>query len=427
MGAWALVFSEAFYHCASKSNLGNFMEKPWQTDDWFVSPYNFEGIPAIKSKPPKTLTFHDVTMRDGEQQAGVVLTKHDKVAMGRALNRAGIDRIEVGIPGTSLEDREAMRALIAASLDADLYSWCRNNKLDIVAAKECGSYGITIELPASDVMMRGAYSTTLDEMLSKALENADYARSEGMKVLLLLVDATRAEFGVLKRIVQEADKACDSLAISDSFGVATPAAIYALASKFKDMTTKPLEIHCHNDFGLATANTLAAVAAGVSVAHVTVNGMGERAGNTSLGEVALGAKLLMGIDVGVKLDELYRLSKTVASISGFAVPPNKPIVGENVFNVESAQSAQWLSSPTKGAMAYPFRGELIGHPEFRLILSKKSGPHNLDLKLHELGLSVPKDRYPEILGRIYEKSLQKRGAVSDDEFIEILQDLDLYK
>ncbi len=130
------------------------MEKQWQTEKWFVSPYNFEEIPAFKNNAPKSLVFHDVTLRDGEQQAGVVLTKHDKIAVGRALNRAGIDRIEVGIPGTSLEDREAMRALVAATLEARLYSWCRNNKLDIAAAKECESYGVTIELPASTVMMK---------------------------------------------------------------------------------------------------------------------------------------------------------------------------------------------------------------------------------------------------------------------------------
>lgn len=403
------------------------MEKQWQTEKWFVSPYNFEEIPAFKNNAPESLVFHDVTLRDGEQQAGVVLTKHDKIAIGRALNRAGIDRIEVGIPGTSLEDREAMRALVAATLDAKLYSWCRNNKLDIAAAKECESYAVTIELPASTVMMKGAYATTIDETLAKVLEHADYARSEGLHVLLLLIDATRSDLTMLKRIARDADKACESFAISDSFGVATPTAIYALISKFKEMTAKPVEIHCHNDFGLATANTLAAVAAGASVAHVTVNGMGERAGNTSLGEVALGAKLLMGMDVRVKLEELYRLSNSVANISGFAVPPNKPIVGENVFNIESAQSAQWLAKPPKGAMAYPFRGGMIGHPEFKLMLSKKSGPYNLDLKLAELRINVPKERYPEVLGRIYEKSLQKRGPVSDDEFLDILQDLDLYK
>jgi len=403
------------------------MEKQWQTEKWFVSPYNFEEIPAFKNNAPESLVFHDVTLRDGEQQAGVVLTKHDKIAIGRALNRAGIDRIEVGIPGTSLEDREAMRALVAATLDAKLYSWCRNNKLDIAAAKECESYAVTIELPASTVMMKGAYATTIDETLAKVLEHADYARSEGLKVLLLLIDATRSDLTMLKRIARDAERTCESFAISDSFGVATPTAIYALISKFKEMTAKPVEIHCHNDFGLATANTLAAVAAGASVAHVTVNGMGERAGNTSLGEVALGAKLLMGMDVRVKLEELYRLSNSVANISGFAVPPNKPIVGENVFNIESAQSAQWLANSPKGTMAYPFRGGMIGHPEFKLMLSKKSGPHNLDLKLAELRISVPKERYPEVLGRIYEKSLQKRGPVSDDEFLDILQDLDLYK
>jgi isopropylmalate/homocitrate/citramalate synthase len=180
---------------------------------------------------------------------------------------------------------------------------------------------------------------------------------------------------------------------------------------------------------LATSNTLAAVLGGASVAHVTVNGLGERAGNTALGEVALGAKLLLGLDVKIKLDELYKLSKIVSEISGFPVSPNKPIVGENVFNIESAQSAQWLATTEEGgySLAYPFSKEIIGHPEQKVLLSKKSGPYNLRLKLAELGLNVPEEKFPEVLGIIYEKSLQKKGALTDDEFLEVLEDLGLYK
>jgi len=130
---------------------------------------------------------------------------------------------------------------------------------------------------------------------------------------------------------------------------------------------------------------------------------------------------------GIKLGELYRLSNTMAEVSGFAVPPNKPVVGANVFNVESAQAAQWLAKGAEGAAAYPFSRDLIGNPEFKLMLSKKSGPYNVKLKLEELGLKVAESKYPEILGRIYERSLQKKGSLTDDEFLEILQDMGIYK
>lgn len=403
------------------------MAKPWQSEKWFVSPTNFEEEVRKNFSPPQRVLFHDVTLRDGEQQAGVIFSRYDKVVVGRALDRAGVDRIEVGTPGTSNEDREAMRSLVAASLDAELYSWCRNNRLDIAAAKDCGSQGVTIEVPASKLMIEEAYSTTLDELLRSVPENAEYAKSEGMKVLLLLVDATRSEMETLQRIVKEAERYCDSIALSDTFGVALPNAITFLVGRLRGYTNKPIEIHCHNDFGLATANTLAAVAAGASAVHVTVNGMGERAGNTPLGEVALGVKLLLGVESRIRLNELYRLSNVVAQYSGFPVPPNKPVVGANIFRVESAQSAQWVARGKEGILAYPFSKDLVGNPEFKVMLSKKSGPYNVKLKLQELGIEIPEERYPEILGLIYERSVGKKGALTDEEFLEILQDLGLYQ
>ncbi|MDI9644346.1 MAG: pyruvate carboxyltransferase [Candidatus Verstraetearchaeota archaeon] len=402
------------------------MDKPWITPKWFVSPFNYDSEMVPKAADIKKVIFHDVTLRDGEQQAGVVLTKYDKIAIGRALNRAGVDRIEVGIPGLSMEDREAMRSLVAASLDCRLFSWCRNNRLDIAAAKECESWGVTIEIPASEVMIKGSYKTSLEEVVSKTAENAEYALTEGMHVVLLLVDSTRSDLNTIREIISGTEKYSDSIALSDSFGVSLPTAMYGLVKKAREMTTKPIEVHCHNDFGLATANTLAGVAAGASCVHVTVNGMGERAGNTSLGEVALGLRLLMGIESNVKLGELYRLCRTVADVTGFPIPLNKPIVGENVFNVESAQSAQWMYNLEEGYMSYPFAIDLVGHPEPKIILSKKSGPYNLEMKLKELGLSVPREKFPAILGRIYEVSMLKRGTISDEEFLEILQELGLY-
>ncbi|MCX8181734.1 MAG: hypothetical protein N3D12_01320 [Candidatus Methanomethyliaceae archaeon] len=403
------------------------MTHHWQSEKWFVSPINFQEEIRKDFSPPEKVVFHDVTLRDGEQQAGVIFSKYDKLVVGRALDRAGVDRIEVGTPGTSNDDREAMRSLVAASLDAELYSWCRNNRLDIAAAKECGSQGVTIEVPASKLMIKEAYSTSMEELLRTLPDNAQYAKSEGMKVLLLLVDATRSDLETLSRIVKETEKYCDSIAVSDTFGVALPNAVSFLVRRLKGVTNKPLEIHCHNDFGLATANTLAAVAAGASGVHVTVNGMGERAGNTPLGEVALGVKLLLGVESNIRLGELYRLSNLVSQYSGFPVPPNKPVVGANIFKVESAQAAQWLARGKEGILAYPFSKDLVGNPEFKVILSKKSGPYNVRLKLQELGIEVPQEKYPEILGLVYERSLGKKGALTDEEFLEILQDLGLYQ
>ena len=393
---------------------------------WFVSPFNYDEDLRKKFSLPKKVIFHDTTLRDGEQQAGIIFSKYDKMAIAKALNRIGIDRIEVGIPGISSDDREVIRALIAASLDAKIYSWCRNNKSDISVAKECGSQGVIIEVPASKQMIEKVYSTSIEELESILPDNVQYAKSEGMDVSVLLVDATRSDIEMIKRIINAIEKYCDGIAISDTFGSITPLAMFNFISKIKEFTKKPIEIHCHNDFGLATANTITAVAAGALCVHTTVNGIGERAGNTPLGEVAIALKLLMGVESNIKLKELYRIAHMIAQYSGSQVPSNKPVVGQNIFRVESEQAAKWL---IKGEplIAYPFAKELIGSPKLEITLSKKSGPNTLQLKLNELKINIPEEKYPEILSRVYQQSVEKRSALTDEEFLEILETLGIYK
>lgn len=402
------------------------MATPWKSEKWFVSPFNYEEEIRKKLFLPEKVVFHDVTLRDGEQQIGVIFNKYDKVAIARALNRAGVDRIEVGMPGTSEEDREAIKAIVTASLEAEIFSWCRNNKLDIEAAKECGSNGVIIETPSSPLMIEKAYSTNLENLKTEISENAQIAKSEGMKVVLLLVDATRSSLDVLREIISASERYCDGIAISDTFGSILPFSMFYLIRRIKEFTNKPIEIHCHNDFGLATANTIAAVSAGASCVHVTVNGIGERAGNAPLGEVAMALKLLLGVNCNIKLEELYRLANIVSKYAGVPLPLNKPIVGQNIFKVESSQSAQWLAKGDP-LTAYPFTKELIGNPEFKIVLSKKSGLYNLKLKLEELKISIPEEKYPEILSMVYKYSLEKKGEVTDEELLDMLERLGLYQ
>ncbi|MCC6013423.1 MAG: hypothetical protein LM593_03545 [Candidatus Verstraetearchaeota archaeon] len=402
------------------------MSEPWKSNMWFVSPFNYDEDLRKKFSLPKRVIFHDTTLRDGEQQAGIIFSKYDKITIAKALNRIGVDRIEVGIPGISNDDREVIRALVAASLEAKIYSWCRNIKLDISIAKECESQGVIIEVPASKPMIEKVYSTSIEELERILPENLQYAKSEGMETSVLLVDATRSDIETIKKIISIAEKYCDGIAISDTFGSITPFAMFYLISKIREFTKKPIEVHCHNDFGLATANTIAAVAAGACCVHTTVIGIGERAGNAPLGEVALALKLLMGVESNIKLKELYRISDIVAKYSGISIPSNKPIVGENIFRIESEQAAMWL---IKGEplLAYPFTKELVGNPKFEITLSKKSGINTLKLKLNELKINVPEEKYTEILNRIYQHSLEKKNALTDEEILEILESLGVYK
>jgi isopropylmalate/homocitrate/citramalate synthase len=398
----------------------------WKTDKWFVSPFDFNEAFEDRSKFPKALAFHDSTLHAGEQQAGIFFKKGDKIRLAKALDRAKVDRIEVGTPGTSSEDSDAMKELVSCRLDAKLFSGCRNKISDIKEAKDCGSNGVTIriEVPCPFAKSPGS---DLDEKIRTAVANSEYAKSEGLYTVPMLTDATRSDLPTLKRFVQELAPVSDSIAIADSLGVATPRAISKLVENVMCWSDRPLEIRCFNDFGLSTANALAAVSAGASVIHTTVNGIGERSGETSLGEAALSGKLLLGIPENIVFNELYGLSQLVGDLSGFPVPPNRPIAGSNIFNIESAQSAQWLDE-VKNGLPSPFSSDLVGHPPGeKILLSRKSGARNLELKLAQFGLEIDKSMYLVVLSEVYEKSSQKNGALTDNEFFEILQDLGLYR
>jgi 2-isopropylmalate synthase len=397
---------------------------PWKNEEWFVSPFSYDDDFVDRSRYPKRIGLCDSTLCDGEKQAGVYFTKDAKVRIAKALDRIRVDRIELGNPGLSPDDMEVVCELAKAHLKAKLSCNCRNNSRDIDAAMESGSWGVAINVPASPFIIREMQSAGIEETISGAIKNIDYAKSEGLAVTTVLMDATRSDLKLLERIVSDLGGHSDCIALGDTFGVAIPPVMKKLVENMGEWTDKPLEVQCNNDFGLATANALAAISAGASRVKVTVNSLGERSGATSLQEVALGAKLLLGVDLELRTKELYRISRLVGELSGFRVPPNKPVVGDNIFKIETTQSGVRVQS--KDGRISPFSWELIGHPSRgSIMLSRKSGPQNLELKLSELGLRVDKEMYPIILSEVYEKSMEKNGAVTDDEFLEILQDFDL--
>ncbi len=402
------------------------MASSWKTDMWFVSPFNFVEEVRKDFKPPKTLVVHDVTMRDGEGQAGVIFTKSEKLRIARALERLGVDRVEVGIPSISMDDRDVLRALNAAKIKVKLVSWCRLNKVDVDVAADLDSWGVTIELPASRQAAEKLYGGSLESFLEKAVEVGEHAKSRGLHVTFLCVDSSRSDLETLEKVIKTVEGVADSIALSDTYGVLLPQAAFYLFKKLSEISSKPLEAHCHNDFGLAAANSLAAIAGGAQVVHVSVNGIGERAGNAPLAEVVLGAKLLLGVDVNLKLEELRNVSRVVEEASGVKVAPNKPVVGDNIFSVESAQAGLWYAKAKESGdytLAFPFRWDLVGFPGVKTALSKKSGPVNVILKMQELNLPVDESKLPNILLMVAETSIRKKAALTDEEFLEILEAL----
>jgi isopropylmalate/homocitrate/citramalate synthase len=260
------------------------MSTPWLTDRWYTSFHNFADDILRDLKFARKIEFHDTTLRDGEQQAGVVFTKDDKVRIAEALAEAGVHRIEAGLPAVSLSDEAAIKEIVRRKLGPKIYAFCRCVVADVQRAADCGVDGVVIEIPSSEHIIQYAYQWPLQKAIDLSVEATRAAREKGLEVVFFTIDATRADpawfFDLIEQVATHGHM--DSMALVDTFGACSPEAIQRFTRMVQQRIKKPLEAHFHDDFGLATANTLAALQLGVEVAHVTVSSLGERTGNTSL-------------------------------------------------------------------------------------------------------------------------------------------------
>uniref|UniRef100_A0A7J3QE25 Pyruvate carboxyltransferase n=1 Tax=Ignisphaera aggregans TaxID=334771 RepID=A0A7J3QE25_9CREN len=403
----------------------NIVKSLWSSDKWFVSPYNFVEDVVKNFKLPEKPIIHDTTLRDGEQQAGIVFRKNEKIEIAMALDEAGVHRIEVGMPAVSKEDFEAIKEISKQGLNAMVMAFVRCLKGDVDLALKCDVPGVVMELPSSKHLLFYAYKWDEEKAIGRAVEAVEYAKSHGLFVTFFTIDATRAELDFFRKVVEAVHNHMDSLTFADTFGVCSPWAISYLINKFREFVKKPIEIHPHNDFGLAVANALTAIVSGAVGIHTTVNGIGERAGNAPLEEVVLALELLLGVKTGVKLNKLYDLSKLVEKYSKVKLPPHKPIVGETPFMIESGIIAEWWlnvkdSKPTE---VIPFTPELIGRQkQVELILGKKSGKATIRYELSKLGVSeTSEEDVTKILNDVKEKSIEKKAPLTREEFLEIVK------
>ena len=397
------------------------MATKWSSDKHRVSFYNF--LPEVRkgTRLPAKVTFHDVTLRDGEQQARLVFRKDEKVKIARALDEAGVDRIEAGLPSVSPSDTEAIREITHLGLAAKVYAFSRCMKADVDNALKLDVDGLIMEVPSSDHLIKYGYGWTEENAVKLSVEATAYAHAHGLKVTFFTIDSTRATFKVISRLVGRVAKEghMDALALADTFGVLNPEATAYFVRKMRDMLDKPIEIHAHNDFGLGVANTIAAIKAGAQVAHVTVNGIGERTGNTSLEETAMALRLLYGVKSRVKLEKLRGLSKLVRELSGVEVPPQKAVVGDDIFTIESGIIAGWWRRLEKLGMPlemYPFVPELVGHGKVNVIMGKKSGKDSVIYMADKLGLKVDEKDVDRILAAVKQAAIEKKGPLTAEEF-----------
>jgi len=396
------------------------MSEPWKTDQYFVSPLNYLEDVTREFNLPKHVQIHDITLRDGEQETGVAFRKDEKIRIAEALAEAGVHRIEAGMPAVSKQDEEAIREIAKRNLGPEIYSFSRCIVDDVKRAVDCGVDGIVVEIPSSEHIIEYAYQWPLEKAIDLSVKATSFAHEQGLRVVFFTIDATRAKFDWLMQILDKvaAEGHMDALALVDTMGVASTPAIRYYVREVKKRIDKPLEAHFHNDFGLANANSLAAVEEGAEVIHSTVLGMGERAGQASTEQIALALELLYGYDTGIKLDKLTELGLLVADLSGHVLPVNQPVVGERIFQLESGiPSAWWMTvKDTRPTEVMPVLPSLMGAGDVEVVLGKGSGTDSLAFYLDKLGLSVPEDRMLDLLMMVKEKSMEKKGLLTEDEF-----------
>src|SRR5919197_740584 len=351
--------------------------------------------------------LYDTTLRDGEQTVGVVLDPEQKLEIARALDGLGIRRIEAGFPRVSAEDERAIRLILDAGLNAEIWGFSRAVGADVEALVELGLRSSVIEAPISDGKL-DALGVDREAMLERITYAVSDAAKEGITVAFFGVDGTRADLGYFETVYKTAIEAgAKEAVVVDTIGVATPEAVEVPVGQARGWLGDdvPLHFHGHNDFGLATAAAAAAVRAGARWIHGTINGMGERAGNANLLEVALALEALYAVQTGLRLERAREVSELVRGLWGTAVEEWKPVVGENLFTRESGAVASQFRDPPA---IEPFAAELVG-AERRIVLGKKSGVDNVRLKCEELGLELPAERERDLLAEVKQLAARKGG------------------
>ncbi|MEM4389584.1 MAG: 2-isopropylmalate synthase [Candidatus Micrarchaeia archaeon] len=360
----------------------------------------------------------DTTLRDGEQTPGLSLTPEKKLLIARKLDELGVDVIEAGSAVASAGERYAIKLIATEGLNAQIASFCRGLTGDIDAALECDVDAVSIVIPTSDLHITKKLRSTREKVLEMSNAAVEYAKRHGLVVEILAEDGSRTEIDYLRRVFGEGiARGADRVCVCDTVGVLNPERTREVFGALAGLQA-PLAFHGHNDLGLAVANSLAAVSAGAAELHACMNGLGERAGNAALEEIAVGLKFFYGID-SVKLSKLSEVSAFVEGITGLRLAPNKPLVGKNAFTHESGIHVDGV---IKSAETYePITPELIGQRR-RIWLGKHSGRHSVRHKLKELGVSTSEEQFEEIFRRV--KELGDKGKeVTDADFQAIVFDV----
>ncbi|MCZ7593818.1 MAG: homocitrate synthase [Hyphomicrobium sp.] len=374
-----------------------------------------------RSVQSPAIILNDTTLRDGEQAPGVAFTAAEKVAIARALAAAGVSEAEVGTPAMGREEIAAIRAIVEAALPLRAIAWCRMRTEDVDAALCTGVSMVNLSVPVSDVQIAAKLRGGRPAVLEAIARVVDYARDRGFDVAVGGEDSSRADVDFLIEVMDAARAAgAQRFRIADTLSVLDPFATFALVQRLRAATDLELEIHAHDDLGLATANTLAAVRAGATHASVTVIGLGERAGNAPLEEVAIALLHLYGSATGIVPTELDRVARVVAAAAARPVPPGKAIVGDHVFTHESGIHVDGLLKDTRTYQALD--PALLGRAH-QFVIGKHSGLAALSARLGDLRLEADAVEMATILARVRAHATRTKRSVTAEQLAEIWREV----
>ena len=387
-------------------------------DEQLVRDYlTASGMPATL---PKTFQLWDETMRDGEQTPGVHFTPEEKLELATLMSGMGVDIMDVGIPVVSKEEHRAVKLVADAGLEASILAAARAVRRDVEACVECGVDEVSVFIACSDLHLKYKLNMTREQVLQRSVAECEYARDHGLKVTFVTEDTFRADMDYVVQLYNACiDAGAVRVVFADTVGLMTPAGMRWWLGQVKPrLKPAQLSVHCHNDFGLAVANSLAAMESGVEVPHVCVNGIGERSGNASFEELVLLLETLYHYDTGIDTSRLYELSRKVEVLTGIPVAVNKAVVGYNAFSHESGIHADGV---IKHSWTYePIQPEKIGR-ERRFIFGKHTGSTAVEDKLKRSGVGHTPEQLAAVVSGIKELA-EKRTKADQQAFIELYRD-----